>query len=827
MAKPETLTGLFESFRQFGERPALIQVGGVRRKAMGYDRLYDRSRRMASLLAGMGVSRGDRVALWSPNSAWWAVAFWGVILRGAVVVPIDFSSDAARAAGILSHSGAATLIMSALKVDRPAGCNTLLIEELAWRLDGIDPQSEVVQVRPEDTAELIYTSGTTGEPKGVILSHRNLLANLAQVHQHLPVVNSAFRFLSLLPLSHMFEQMAGFLVPLSCGASVVYLATLKPSAIMAAFAEEDIRAVVAVPRLLWLLRNSAGAELAANCLDGIFERLRRLGQGRSRTFRKRIFFPLQRKFGRNFELFVSGGAALDAEVFNFWNDLGFRVLEGYGLTECSPVLAANTIERQQAGAVGPPLPGVELRICGGEVQARGDNIFSGYYLNPRATDDAFSADGWFRSGDAGELDGNGWLRLKGRFKEMIVTASGINVFPDELEAVLTRLAGVRDACVIGLDRGQGEEVHAVVIPDESGRPVAEIVAEANGRLDTLQRITGFSVWPEAEFPRTTTLKVRKFIVRERLAVSRPAETALSGDRLKELIAIATSCDLAEVGEESFLVSGLGLTSIGRLELVSAIEREFRLDLDESLIGPQTTVAALREIVRKREKLTLNDHYRFWCNAPVVRMVRRLADTLLHFPLIRLFYRVEVQGLEHLESLDGPVMFVSNHVSYLDQPSIMRALPSKWRYRTATAAWAEFFFLNFNSGIQKLWKRLAFEYCSWAVNIFPLPQISGFRRALLFMGRLVDNGVSVLVFPEGERTQDGRMLPFRHGLGIMAAELEVPLVPLRIKGLDQVLPRGASWPKRGRVTIVIGAPLRFKGERPEEIVRVMRQAIGEL
>ncbi|MDU0459439.1 MAG: AMP-binding protein [Geobacteraceae bacterium] len=827
MAKTETLTGLFESFRQFGERPALIQVGGVRRRVMGYDRLYDSSRRMATMLAGMGVSKGDRVAIWAPNSAWWAVAFWGVILRGAVVVPIDFSCDSSRAAGILSHSGAGTLILSDLKAERPSGCNTLLIEELRWRLEQVEPQSRPEPVRPEDTAELIYTSGTTGDPKGVILSHRNLLANLAQVHQHLPVVNSAFRFLSLLPLSHMFEQMAGFLVPLSCGASIVNLITLKPSAIMAAFAEEDIRAVVAVPRLLQLLKGSVEAELAAKGLDRAFAHLRAIGQGRSRSFRKRIFFPVQRKFGGNFELFVSGGAALDAEVFNFWNDLGFMVLEGYGLSECGPVLAANTIERQQAGAVGPALPGVELRICGGEVQARGANVFSGYYRNPRATDEAFTADGWFRSGDAGELDECGWLRLKGRFKEMIVTASGINVFPDELESVLTRLPGVRDACVIGLDRGQGEEVHAVVIPDDSGRPVAEIVAEANGRLDALQRITGFSVWPEAEFPRTTTLKVRKFIVRERLASSRPAETAASGDRLKELIAIATSCDLTEVGEESFLVSGLGLTSIGRLELVSAIEREFRLDLDESLIGPQTTVAALREIVRKREKLTLNDHYRFWCNAPPVRMVRRLADTLLHFPLMRIFYRVEVQGLENLESLEGPVMFVSNHVSYLDQPSIMRALPPEWRYRTATAAWAEFFFLNFNSGIQKTWKRLAFEYCSWAVNIFPLPQISGFRRALLFMGRLVDNGVSVLVFPEGERTLDGRMLPFRHGLGIMAAELEVPLVPLRIKGLDQVLPRGASWPKRGRVTIVIGSPLMFKGERPDDIVRTMRQAIGEL
>lgn len=826
MPKHETLIDLFESFRQFGDRTAMIHISGVRRRVMGYDRLYDQARRMAALLAGLGVAKGDRVAVWAPNSPWWAVVFWGAILRGAVVVPIDFTSDAGRAGGILSHSGARILIQSGLKPDRLSD-TLLLIEELPWRLADVEPRITPLELQPDDTAELIYTSGTTGDPKGVILSHRNLLANLAQVHRHLPIVNADFRFLSLLPLSHMFEQMAGYLVPLSCGASIVYLGTLKPSAIMEAFADEDIRAVVAVPRLLQLLKGSVEAELVSKGLGGLFERLRRLGEGRSQSFRRRLFSPVQRKFGKNFQLFVSGGAALDVDVFRFWHDLGFTVLEGYGLSECSPVLAANTIERQQAGAVGPPLPGVELRISGGEVQARGANVFSGYYLNPRATAGAFTADGWFRSGDVGELDSSGWLHLKGRLKEMIVTASGINIFPDELETLLTRLAGVREACVIGLDRGQGEEVHAVLIPDGSGRPAEEIVTEANTALDPLQRITGFSVWPETEFPRTTTLKVRKFIVRERLASQRPAEAPAGGDRLTMLIAVATACDPGEVREDSYLVSGLGLTSIARLELVSAIEREFRLDLDESLIGPQTTVAGLREIVRKRERLSIRDHCRFWCNTPAVRLVRRTADLLLHFPLLRLFYTVDVQGLEHLRPLDGPVLFVSNHVSYLDQPSIMRALPPKWRYRTATAAWAEFFFLNYRSTIQKLWKRTAFEYCSWAINIFPLPQISGFRRALRFMGRLVDSGVSVLVFPEGERTQDGRLLPFRHGLGIMAGQLEVPLVPLRIKGLEQVLPRGANWPRRGKVTIVIGQPLKFRAERPEEIVRQMRQAIEEL
>ncbi len=826
MPKPDTLTDLFTEFRLYGERTAFIHRSGIRRRVVSYAWLDDQSRRMATLLGDLGVVKGDRMALWAPNSPWWAVVFWGALLRGAVVVPIDFSSDLARAAGILNNSGARLLVYSRLKPEPPFE-NTVMIEELSWRLSSLVPLYKPEAVQPEDTAELIYTSGTTGIPKGVILTHRNLVANLSQVHQHLPIVDEQFRFLSLLPLSHMFEQMAGFLVPLSCGASVVYMGTLKPSAIMEAFAEEQITAAVTVPRLLQLLKGRIEEELVSKNLVRIFKWLCRFGKKRPQGFRKSLFFMIRRKFGSNFVLFVSGGAALDGEVFSFWNDMGFTVIEGYGLTECSPVLTASPMELQRPGAVGIALPGVELRIVDSEVQARGANIFSGYFNNLQATAEALTNDGWFRSGDVGEIDSYGWLHLKGRLKEMIVTASGINVFPDEIETLINTLPGVREACVLGLDRGQGEEVHAVIIPDGSGRPAAEIVNEANMHLDTLQRITGFTVWPESEFPRTATLKVRKFMVRDQLATQRQANTKVSVDRLRTLIAAATSCTPEEISETSFLVSSLGLTSIGRLELVSSIEREFRLDMDESQIGPQTTVADLREMVCNRKKFSLNSHYRIWCNSLIPRLVRHLADLCLHFPLMRLFLRVEVIGLDHLDSLEGPVMFVSNHVSYLDQPCIMRALTPKWRYRTATAAWAEFFFVNFSSFPQKLWKRLAYEYCTWAINIFPLSQVSGFRQTLSFMGRLVDRGVSVLVFPEGERTQDGALLPFRHGLGIMVNELDVPLVPVRIKGLEIILPRGAKWPRRGKVTVVIGAPLRFRGESSESVVQRVQAAIISL
>lgn len=824
----DTLLDLFHTFPGRGGATALVYRTGVRRFIYSYGDLHDLALRMAGYLAAAGVGEGDRVLLWGPNGPGWAIAFWGVVARGGVVVPVDFMSGRDRAESIASLAEVSFVCQSRLKLECLDGLPSAFLEELEAGLAETEPFAGRPGTGPADLAELVYTSGTTGNPKGVMLTHRNLVANLLQVDAHIPVVTETFRFLSLLPLSHMFEQMGGFLVPLFHGAAIVHLRTLKPSAIMASLAEEDIYAVVAVPRLLQLLKGSIEGELAAKGLSGLFGRLVQASSRLPHGVRKSLFAPIRRKFGRHFTMFVSGGAPLAPEVFTFWDLLGFTVVEGYGLTECAPVLTANTMECRQAGAVGWPLPGVEIRIEAGEVVARGENIFPGYYRNGAATRESFTPDGWFRTGDVGEFLPDGALRLKGRLKEMIVTGAGINVYPDELENILGRTAGVREACVIGIDHGGGDEVFAVIIPDGSGRPLEAIVAEVNGQLDELHRITGWGGWPEAEFPKTTTLKIRKFMVKERMRAERAGgEAQASADRLTGLIARITDSNPAEVREESFLVADLGLTSIGRLELVNAIELEYRLDLDDALIGPQTRVADLRRMIADRAKVALPRGLRFWTNYVPIVFLRRAADLLLHRLLFHLCVTLEVHGLERVNGLEEPVLFIANHTSYLDQPAVMFALPAEHRYRTATAAWAEFFFQNFRNWPQRIWKRLTYEYGTLFLNLFPLPQSSGFRSTLQHMGRLVDHGIGILVFPEGERTQDGRMLPFRRGLGVMVQELAIPVVPVRIDGLERVLPRGARWPHRGRVVVTFGEPLRFAGQSVDAIVEQSRAAVTSL
>jgi len=823
----KTLIDLFNTFEALGDKTAFVNRTGVRRIVVSYGQFYNLALKMASLLEQKGVSAGDRVLLWGPNSSWWAVAYWGIIIRGAIAVPVDFMSDLARAESIHSLTKAKVVLQSRFKSERMSADGSMLLEELRYLLEDIQPIADIASPEPDDTAQLIYTSGTTGNPKGVILTHKNLVANMTQIYRAVPIITSEFSFLSLLPLSHMFEQMGGFFTPLYRGAAIVYLGTLKPSAIMEALSEEDIYIIMSVPRLMQLLKTTIERELEEKHLSGVFRGLMQLSAKLPKGARRMLFYPVQKKFGGNFTAFVSGGAALNPDVFNFWSSMGFAVLEGYGLTETSPVLCVNTMERQVAGSVGPPLPGVQLKIEEKEILVRGDNVFPGYYENEQASRDAFAADGWFRTGDLGEIGPDGWVSIKGREKELIVTGSGVNVYPDELETVLNSIAGVKESCVIGLDKGGGEEVHAVLLLDEKAAAPEEIITQANSRLDALSRITGYTLWNEPEFPKTTTLKIKKFAVKEEIKKGpEGGDASDSRDSLLNLLARVTGTNAAQIREESLLVTDLGLTSIDRLELVNFLEQEYRLDIEDSQIGPQTRVSDLRQIIAKREKLTRHDHFRFWTNSRFFRGVRTTWDAVFYGPLFRSFVTLDVRGIEQLENLDGPVFLVANHLSYMDQPSLIFALPSKIREKTATAAWKEFFFGE-HHGLDRILRRLSYEYASMMFNVFPLPQSQGFSGSLRFMGRLADAGINILIFPEGGHTRSGKMQPFQLGLGVMVKELGIPVVPIKISGTDQVLPPGSKFPKRGKVTVTFGEPLRFRYEEPAEIVEKTRQAVEKL
>lgn len=816
----KTLIDVFRSFKKY-EKNAFVYRTGIRRFSMSYADFCNFSLKMASWLEDVGIKKGDRALLWAPNSPWWAVVYWGCIVRGVIVVPVDFTSGCERSLSIARDAGVKIIFQSAYKVDRIESPNAVFVEDMESLIAGEHTCHIDSTISENDIVELVYTSGTTGNPKGVILTHKNLATNLEQIHNHIPI-SECYTLLSLLPLSHMLEQTAGFLTPLSCGASIVYMRTLKPSAIMEAFAEEDIYASVIVPRILQALQAGVERELSAKHLSFLFQMLDRAAKKWSIKSRARLFSLVRKKFGSNFQFFVSGGSSLSPETARFWHGIGIPLYEGYGLTECGPVLTANPPGKEKLRSVGTPLRGVILRLSAQEIIAKGNNIFPGYWNNENATREAFTHDGWYKTGDLGEFDSEGYLYIKGRKKEMIVTGAGVNVYPSDIEDMLNSLMGVKESCVIGKDTSAGEEVHAVLIPDGSRDP-KDVISEANARLDTAQQITGFSVWHDAEFPKTTTLKIQKFKVKERIVAGVPVVAGAHGDALQTLIASVTGRSIAEVRNEAVLVRDLGLTSIARLELVTYIEQQFHLDLEDTVIDQHITVSQLRAMIEKREKTKKKHFLRFWTNSSALRGVRDIHHAFLA-PFNWAFMRIDVRGKENCYRVPEPVIFIANHVSYLDHHAIMSALPHGLRRNTATAAWQEFFFSDRMSLLKKIWKRFCFEYSTIFMNLFPLPKESGFRNNLIFMGKLIDRGINILIFPEGTRSRDGIMREFMKGLSMMVRELRVPIVPVRITGIERVYPVGAIIPRRGRVGVTFGEPILFGQESTDEILAVSRNEI---
>ena len=788
-----------------------------------YPRLWDAAHRAAGLYAAHGLRRGDRVLIWGPNSPAWAAALLGCFLSGVVAVPIDFRSRPDFVQRVWRETDASLLLRTRYKPDPGLPVPSIYLEELEWRLAEATPVP-LPSLAPADMAEILYTSGTTGEPKGTILTHENLVSELRAL---LPVVpESRLTLLSILPLSHIFEQEIGFLLPLSIGATVVYLETVKPSAIADALRMQAITAMVVVPRFLQLLRDQLRRRLP-EALAGVPDALAALGLSLPPGLSRSLSWPVRQALAPDLEFLVCGGAPLDPDLERFWDGLGVPVLQGYGLTETSSAVTLNDLTHRRIGTVGRVLPNQVVRLGPeDEVQVQGPNVTPGYYDNPEQTRAAF-ADGWFRTGDVGRFDPDGYLILRGRLKDVIVTSAGVNVYPEDVEAVLNRLLGVRESAVV---EWHGH-VHAVLLLTPEAEPRArEIVAEANRHLDSAQQILGYTVWPGHDLPRTATGKVRKGEVLAALGqieAHRPVALPTPRGLVPTLIAQVSHRQPAEVRPSDALGPDLQLGSIDRMELLALVESELSVDLDESAVTANTTVGELERMVQERRAAVSRESFPRWSRWPVVQAVRSLLQRWVVFPFVRHFVDLDVRGCEHLADLRGPALFVANHTSRLDVPVLLMALPDRERRRLAPAVRAEFFEAP-GRPLKAFLLGLLFDLVALAFDAFKIPQYRGFRPSLRYAGELVDHGWSILVFPEGRQTTTGEMGAFKEGVGVMVSALRVPVVPVRLRGLFEIASGAELIPRRhGRASVTFGRPLVFRDESYQEIAERIEAAVRAL
>lgn len=806
----QNLASLVDDFARHGKQIAIVATHGLRRRKTTYGELATLASRFAAELVQRGIAKGDRVLIWGENGAEWIAAFFGCVLRGVLAVPLDYASTVEFARRV-EREVSPKLIVGSEERLRALGSNTPLVfledfertitRETAASIEGLDET---------DALQIVFTSGTTGDPKGIVHTHKNVLASLRPIEQEMQKylkykwLVHPVRFLHTLPLSHVFGQFMGLWIPPLLTAEVHYDSRIVAAEIIEQIHKERISVLACVPRVLDLLEK--------HLLDRLPDLGSRVASGKQRGALKRWwdFRDVHRAFGFKFWALVCGGASLPLETERFWNGLGFVVIQGYGMTETTALVSLNHPFRPAQGTIGQVLPGREVRLSEeGEVLVRGDTISNTSWqagaLRQQDSD-------WLATGDLAEFDEHGNLRFRGRKKDVIVTASGLNIYPEDLEAALARQPGVKACTVIETDTDHGPEPLAALVVNGAADPSA-VVNGANQQLAEFQHIRRWMVWPEPDLPRTSTGKVLRREVARKIA---------NGE--------------VQAGDGAATFGGeLNLDSLGRVQLQAQLEQRFGVSLDDAAFEQVKTAEDVRKLVTQTPAAarghdeSAEHRYPRWPWNPLMQAIRSVFLECIAMPLVRLLAKPAAHR-HVVEWPETPLLIVSNHVTSYDVPFILYALPGRIRRRVAVAMSGEMildwrharnqghWFLNFVAPIEYLLVTALF-------NIFPLPQRSGFRRSFRHVGEAMDRGYSVIIFPEGRRSDDGRPQPFKSGAGLLWKELGSPVLPVRLEGLGELKATGARWFRSGRVTVSVGAALPpDAGKSPEELTRILYQAV---
>jgi len=850
----ESLADFFlEHFKKHAQECAYRQKRGYRTASFTYGEVLKLALGFAGELEARGIAKGDRIMVWGENCAEWVAAFFGCALRGVAVVPMDDGASSDFASRVFEQVQAKLLVSSRQHVGECTSAkhgSALILEELTKIPESRSTALAKATVGREDVLQIVFTSGATADPRGVVITHGNVLANIAplelEMRGYLKYERFVhpIRFLNLLPLSHVFGQFLGMFLPPLLGGTVIFQEELKPSEVMSTIRQERVSVMVSVPRVLQSLKQKVERDLEGGRAEDFRTRF---NNAKEKHFLHRwwIFRRIRRHFGWKFWAFISGGAALDGETEEFWGRMGYAVIQGYGLTETTSLISVNHPFRLGKGSIGKVLPGREMKLApDNEILVRGGGVASGYWdgSGAHAVSDS---EGWYHTGDIGALDAAGNLYFKGRKKEVIVTPGGTNVYPDDLEAALRRQPEVKDCIVIGVDRGGNTEPCAVVILRDHGN-IEAVVQRANRSLAEYQRMRMWVEWPQEDFPRTSTQKPRRNLIAETMRgladeKSPPlSETTRqgggipgAGSLLGELIARISGRAMPALSADVSLDSDLGLSSLDRVELMSALEDRYQVDLSEARFSALQTVGDLERMLRGEGAPGAGYHYPNWTLRWPTTWIRLLAHYLLLRPSVFILGWPRIIGRENLQDVEGPLLVVSNHVADVDPGFILTALPARFRNHLATGAGGEALEALRSPGqdrsvFGRIYDRLQWVLGVSLLNLFPLPREGGFRRSFAYAGQAVDRGYSVLVFPEGRHTTDGKMNPFRTGIGLLAENLGIPVLPTRIDGLYEIKQTGRKFAAPGKISVRIGQPIQFPaGTAPEEIASRLWEAVKAL
>lgn len=837
------LATLVEDFRKYGNDTAIVTYRGNRRIASSYAELAALADRFATLLMGRGIGAGERAALWGQNGAEWVGAFFGCVARGVICVPLDVAGSLDFAKRVIAETQPRLVIGDAeLLKQLDESIPKIAFEDFASALPrAAGPVAVDAAVNADSPVQILFTSGTTAEPKGIVHTHRNVLASMAPIEREIEKYRKyerwvhPLRFLHTLPLSHVFGQFMGLWIPPLLGAEVHFESRLQAQRLMETARRERISVLAAVPRVLALLRDLLMAEHPE--LAGEIEKAR----GTKAWKRWWRFRKIHRSFGYKFWAFVCGGASLPEEVETFWNALGFALVQGYGMTETAALISLNHPFKIGKGTLGKVLPGRDVEIReDGEIVVRGDMVSTATWRNGAMRE---SDSPWLATGDLARKDEEGRLHFMGRKSQVIVTPAGLNVHPEDVEAALNAQVGVDASAVVPLLTSGGTEPAAALLFRGPREDAEKAVVAANARLADFQRVRQWRVWPELDFPRTSTGKIQRRKVTEWMnsqkAEERTGEAA--DDALLGLILSITKANPQETSDDARLQEDLQLDSLGRVQLQAELEEKLGLTLSDTALEQAATLGDLRRLLgfdraveetggafaqgaRPLVMEARRDVYPRWPWWWLARVVRAGFLECVLRPLVWALATPSVRR-EGTLTRGKPLLLIANHVSTYDVPLILYALPGWMRRRVATAMAADILDdwrkrRSQHSQIRGWWIVNQLGPVMWLLvtalfNVFPLPRSAGFRQSFQHAGEALDHGYNVLVFPEGHRAEDGVLQPFHSGIGLLVAESGTRALPVAMRGLGAMMTRRQRWFRSGKLEIVIGEPMEFGPEMSAE------------
>ncbi|MEI6237189.1 MAG: AMP-binding protein [Candidatus Saccharibacteria bacterium] len=790
------------SFSGYGHRTATTIKPFIKTNKQTYGQLQKNVYKTANYLIGRGVHRGERIMVVATNSPEWIELFLGCQLIGAILVPVDSRNSIETVNNFIIQTAPLMIFRGNYvlpKLDRTK--RTVILEDLDELINDYHDVAPNIKLDGQDTALIVFTSGTTAAPKGVVLSQKNILSNIEGVKKMINI-DPNWRVLSVLPLSHMYE-LTGECCMLSAGASTYYLPTIAPLAIAKALADYKITTILAVPQLLTLFKQRITQTAIAEGQEKTLQFGLKIAPYLPKKIKRMLFAKVHKKLGGKLAIVITGGAPIPIDVAYFWENMGVRALQGYGLTETSPILTANRVKDKFRDTQGLVLHNIELKVAkDGEILAKGPSIFEKYWQNPEQTKQTFTEDGWFKTGDMGRID-KGWLIIQGRAKFVIVLPSGLNVFPEDVEAVADKSKDIKEICVIGVKTEEGEEVFAAVISDKKDRAIDKAIKDINNQLEDFQHISKWQRYEQEEFPRTLLLKVdRKNIQKWANDREKPKIKAKSGQKHSDeplIKIIRLSLNEPQVAiKDSDGLADIGLDSLKRLAVLSMIEEQLGIYIPESKIDKHTTLKTLRKLVAKGSHTQVNSKRPKWQFNKVIRLVGVAFRATVVRGLLRLCVKIEkVEGAENLNGLDGPAIYIFNHVDSFDVPVVYKALPKKIRDNLAAAA---------ADDVMKRHKILTFASRLGFVA-YNLDRLKMILPSLEYTAELLEKGWSIAIAPEGHVSKDGHLQSFKSGIGLLAVETGVPIIPIKTFGLAGTLPLDKKWPQKfSHVTVRIGQPL---------------------